>query len=117
MANAETFPSAAAYAAEVKPKLTVLHQIVMENARDNATKHWEVYDRTSSEPSFDVGSKVLLFDPTTKKGKSAKLTVKWRGPYLIVVTKAGYNYKLKELKSGKEMKRFVHTNRLHPLRR
>ena len=32
-----------------------------------------VYDRKLQEPEFEVGSKVLLHDPTTKRGKCAKL--------------------------------------------
>ena len=74
----------------------------MENALDSAAKHGEYYDRNSSEPSFVVGSKVLLFDPTTKKGKSATWMVKLGSPYIITDTKPGYrpNYRLKELKSG-----------------
>ena len=35
---------------------------------------------------------------------------------MIIDTKSGNNYRLKELKSGKEMKRFLHAKRLRLLR-
>ena len=84
----------------------------MQNSQESAARQREINDRTVSEPTFKNGSKVLLFDPVTRKGQGAKLTVKWKDPYLVVDCKSGYNYKLKELKTGKgTCKSFAATHR------
>ena len=44
-----------------------------------------------------------------------KLCIRWRGPYLVTNSTTGYNFKLKELKTRKDLKRLVHANRLRPL--
>jgi len=43
------------------------------------------------------------------------LTRKYSGVYVIIDTQPGYNYKLKDMTSGKELKHFIHASRLRPL--
>jgi len=50
-----------------------------------------------------------------KKGECAKLKRKYQGPYLITNCLPNHNYKLKELSTGKEIRRPVHANRLRAL--
>jgi O-acetyl-ADP-ribose deacetylase (regulator of RNase III)/transposase InsO family protein len=102
------------YAADIRPKLQVLHQVAMENALDSAANHARRYNSTATPPPFVVGDKVLLFTPVTKKHESAKLTRRFLGPYQITHCLDGYNYKLKHLETGKQMGRPVHAGRLRP---
>ena len=104
------------HAAELRPKLALLHEIAMLNVKESAARHAIDYNRNSWEPSFQNGTKVLLYDPAVKKGKSSKLQIKWKGPFIITNVKPGYNYCLQEMKSGKMLRRPVHANRLRPLR-
>ena len=99
----------------MKPKLTVLHQLAIQNSQESAARQREIHDRTAEEPPFSVGSKILIFDHVTRKGQCAKLCIRWRGPYLVTNSSSGYNYKLKDLKTGKDLKRLVHANRVRPL--
>ena len=46
----------------------------------------ETYDQ------FNIGDKVLLYDPTTKVGLSRKLTIRWKGPYTIIQKRNSINY-------------------------
>ena len=111
----ESFPSATQYIQVMKPKLTVIHEIAMRNAAASARRQKELHDRTAAEPPFTVGSKVLLYNPVTKRGQCAKLVLRWVGPMMIIAQKSQYSFKLKNLVTGQEMKRFVHANRLRPL--
>jgi len=44
------------------------------------------------EKGYEIGDKVLLYDPTTQVGKSRKLTVRWKGPFLVVQKRNDVNY-------------------------
>ncbi len=59
---------------------------------------------------FNAGDTVWLYDPTTKKGLSSKLTNHWYGPYQIVEMISPVNAKLKIL--GKKSHQVVHVSRL-----
>jgi len=63
-------------------------------------------------PTFQIGDKVLLHNPVTRKGDSAKLTIQYTGPYLITDGDARYNLRLQSLATGKSLKRPVHCSRL-----
>ena len=44
----------------------------------------EQYDRTSKPVPFDIGCKVWVYTPKSKKGHSKKLMHNYHGPYRIV---------------------------------
>jgi len=104
------------YAADIRPKLEVLHQIAMINATDSATYHAQKYNSVASPPPFKVNDKVLLFTPVTKKYESSKLTRRFIGPYTITHCLSGFNYRLKAVETGKQVRRPVHAGRLRPFR-
>jgi len=110
-----TTPSAEAYMADIRPKLQAFHAIAIENARDSAERHARGTNAKAVTPSFRTGDKVLLHDPSVKKGECAKLKRKYKGPYLITECRPNLNFMLKEMSSGKELKRAVHANRLRSL--
>jgi transposase InsO family protein len=108
-------PSLQAYMQEIKPKLTVLHQLAMENASDSASRHRQNRNKGAQPPSFKVGDQVLLHDPSNKTGENPKLKRRWKGIFLIAEVLNNYNFQLQELKTGKMLKRPVHGERLRPL--
>src|SRR5664279_2491865 len=116
LAEEPTIPSIEAYMEDIRPKLHILHQIAIENARDNAQLKARRVNETAVPPSFKCGDKVLLFNPVVKKGECVKLKRRYVGPYFIIDCRPGYNYMLKELSTGKELKRPVHANRFRSLR-
>jgi hypothetical protein len=61
------------------------------------------------EDSYEVNEMVWLYDPTTKPGKSTKLTHRWIGPAKIVTKKNDLTF-IVELKDGS--RKMVHKNRL-----
>jgi transposase InsO family protein len=63
-----------------------------------------------SETHFEVGQKVLVYDPTTKVGLSRKMTVRWKGPYIITEKVSDVNYVIHM--GGKVVR--LHKHRLRP---
>ena len=104
-----------AYATEIKPKLDILSQLAMQNARESADKHRERANKNASEPAYEIGDKVLLYNPVTRKNESAKLTVRYTGPFLITDVDERRNYSLQLLSTGKDLRRPVHVSRLRLL--
>jgi len=111
-----TTPSENAYMKDILPKIQAFREIAMENARDSAERNAKPVNDKAVEPIFKAGDKVLLHNPVVKKGECTKLKRKYLGPFLIIECRPKHNYMLKELATGKEMKRPVHANRLRSLK-
>ena len=92
-----------------------MQEIANDNARKAVTRASDKANKNAVEPSFKIGDRVLLHSDRVKIGDAAKLTGKYSGSYLIIDTRPGYNYKLKELITGKELKHYIHASRLRPL--
>jgi len=100
------------YAQQIRPKLEILSYLAMENSDQSATKQRQRVNENAKIPTFQIGDKVLLHNPVTRKGDSAKLTIRYTGPYLITDSDAQYNYRLQSLATGMSLKRPVHCGRL-----
>lgn len=59
---------------------------------------------------YRVGEKVLVYDPTTKVGLSRKMTVRWKGPYMVSEKINDVNY---IVDMGGNMAK-IHTHRMRP---
>jgi len=115
MTDIETAPAIQRYTAELIPKLKLVQQAVQENLEDSNIASKQIYDRKSREPDIAIGSKVLLHDPTTKKGECSKLKQRYIGPYMVVAkTDDGLLYKLRHCETGKEQRSMIHSNRIKP---
>jgi O-acetyl-ADP-ribose deacetylase (regulator of RNase III) len=97
------------YAYEIRPKLAVLHQIALANARDSAQRYRDRANQNATIPTYKIGD-------TVRVGDSAKLTAPFRGPFSIKEIKPGYNYVLTDLSTGKILPRCVHAERLRVFR-
>jgi len=115
MTDVETAPDIQRYTAELIPKLKLVQQAVQENLEDSNITSKQTYDRKSRQPDIAIGSKVLLHDPTTKKGECPKLKQRYKGPYMVVAkTDDGLLYKLRHCETGKEQRSMIHSNRIKP---
>jgi len=109
----EKAPDVQAYTRDLIPKLKLTHDIVKQNLENSNLRSKANYDKKSEEPAFELGSKVLLHDPTTKKNECPKLKKRWKGPYMITdKSDNGLLYKLRDCSSGKEVRSYIHSNRL-----
>ena len=73
----------------------------------------EYYDRNASQPLFEIGQRVWVYTPKTKKGLSKKFLYNWFGPYRIVEQSSPVHYRLRA-KDNKKVTFAVHANRMKP---
>ena len=83
-------------------------------ARNNLVRHKErskeYHDRNVNTPLFTVGDKVLLHDESIRRGRSAKLSAPFIGPYDIIdIDDVNVTLKLPKNRTLK-----VHADRLKP---
>jgi hypothetical protein len=57
---------------------------VKENSHTAFLEQKTGHDKKAEKHSFEVGDKVFLKNEVIKQGQSKKLTVPWRGPYVIL---------------------------------
>src|SRR5258708_27954329 len=72
------------YFENLKLKLQLLHQIAAENNKTAQEGQAQQYDKKSSERSFCVGTKVLLFLNYVKPGVFPKTFIRYTGPYVVM---------------------------------
>jgi hypothetical protein len=95
------------YADEIASNLREVHQRIRDIMKEVNDKRDDA-NVDESLPMFDIGDEVLLFDPTTKKGLSRKLVIRWRGPYVVIEKHSPVTYKI--MKDGNSQ--LVHVERL-----
>jgi hypothetical protein len=66
-------PSVEHYAADIKPKLAILHEIAKQCSAENAARHREVENRNVVIPTFKLGDKVLVTNEAVPSNQSKKL--------------------------------------------
>ena len=71
---------------------------MLEYMDDKQERQKTYYDRSKYEPNSKVGEKVLVFNPTFKKGETRKITSFYRGPYIIVEFINDLNFKVEDKK-------------------
>jgi len=109
-------PDIDTYIKNLIERLEVTRKVVKENVEDCNFVTKSKYDKGASDPDlYQLGDTVLLYDPTNKKGQCPKFKQRWVGPYTIVdKSDDGILYKLKNSETAKEVKAFVHFNRIKP---
>jgi len=109
-------PDIDTYIKHLIERLEVTRKVVKENIEDCNFVTKAKYDRDAMDPDrYQLGDTVLLYDPTNKKGQCPKFKQRWTGPYTVVDrSKDGILYKLKNSETAKEIKAFVHFNRIKP---
>ena len=65
-------------------KVELAQNLARENIQRSQQKMEEYYYRNASQPLFEIGQRVWVYTPKTKKGLSKKLLYNWFGPYGIV---------------------------------
>jgi len=70
------------------------------------------YDVSVQPQSYDVGEKVLLYNPRKQKGRFAKWQTVWSGPYSVVKKLNDCNYSVKK---GRSKPAVVHVDRMRKL--
>ncbi|XP_044164848.1 uncharacterized protein LOC122948816 [Acropora millepora] len=97
----------------VVEKVELAQNLARENIQRSQQKMKEYYDRNASQPLFEIGQRVWVYTPKTKKGLSKKLLYNWFGPYRILEQSSPVHYRLRS-KNNKKVTFAVHANRMKP---
>ena len=100
------------YLSEIQSALKLSIEVAHENTTKAKEKQKQYYDKSTEEPQFTVGQKVLLEVYKTDLGKSRKLTNKFEGPFLIVRLGPNYTYYLMRLSDNKVLDEAFPSNRM-----
>jgi hypothetical protein len=88
----------------------------MQNAADNASKHRNARNKSTSVPHFKAGDKVLLHNEAVRPHEPSKLSQKFAGSFIITQCEPNFNNHLQHLMTGKMLKRPVLASRLRVFR-
>jgi hypothetical protein len=72
------------YVKELQSRLQSSYQTARNNLEFQKERSKEYHDRSVNNPLFTLGDKVLLHDENVRRGRSAKLSPPWIGPYEII---------------------------------
>ena len=98
------------YVFTMKQKLQETHQLMREYVDVEQERQKTYYHCSKYKQNYKVGEKVLVFNPTVKKGETRKSTSFYRGPYIIIVIINNLSSKVEDKKTRKTIK--VHYDRL-----
>ena len=107
------------YLLKFMEKLELTKEVVKAGVEDAAMIANERYEKANVTRLGDyvLGQQVLVFDPTTAKGQSKKLKVRWTGPFRVVDIKGkGRIFRLQNVATGALMRSYIHYERLRPYR-
>ena len=106
--------SAEAYVQKLKKRVDLTLKIAKDSVETAQDKHKQQHDKRSKDPEFRLGQRVLVYNPKIPKGKSAKLHLKWTGPYYITDFEPNHTFGLHNSKTHKKLTSLIHANRLKP---
>ena len=110
----ETLPQ---YVVSLRERQVEAYERVREQLGVSHRRQKDVYDRSASAVQLRVGDKVWLYTPAIKKGRTAKFSRPWSGPWQISKVLNGVTYKIARmgfLAAGERRNQVVHRNRLKP---
>ena len=97
--------------ARLVERLEDVQKLVKERTEKAQQRMKELYDRTAKEVNFEIGQKVWVYTPKTRKGLSKKLLHCWHGPFRIVKKMSPVHFRLKTM-TNKPVTMSVHANRM-----
>ena len=113
LSTSNRLPSVTEHHARIVQNLEDAQQTIRSNTH-LAQQHMKLqYDKQSAPVHYDVGSKVWVFTPKTKKGLSKKLSHTFHSPYRIVHKLSPVHFRLRTL-DNRVLSVPVHANCLKP---
>ena len=97
----------------VVERVELAQNLARENLQRAQQKMKDYYDQKTKEPVFEVGQRVWVYTPRTRKGLSKKLMHNWLGPYRIVEKLSPVHFKLHTI-ANKKVAFSCHANCMKP---
>ncbi|KAK3084156.1 hypothetical protein FSP39_009188 [Pinctada imbricata] len=92
--------------------LKIVKDIATQNIKKAQVKQKEQYDKKTTTPNFRIGQSVLMHTTRVPQGLSPKLHNPWDGPFYIAAIGPNNTYKIRRCSTHKELKSYIHANRL-----
>ena len=96
---------------KIVEKIEIAQQLAKENIQRTQQSMKSYYDRKAKDVDFEVGDRVWVFSPKSKKGLSRKLAHNWHGPFRISRKASPVLFFLKN-SNNKKIDFAVHANRM-----
>lgn len=93
---------------QLKQGLHDAYKIARQNMKKSKQTAKTYYDKNTKIKNFKVGDSVWLKNEAVRRGRSAKLSPKWLGPYKVIERIGDVNYRIK-MGRGEHV---IHANRL-----
>ena len=115
MQNREKLPlSAADYLHDLEQRLTIVREMAMEHNNTYTAKMKEKLDNNARRHNFRVGQEVVIYDPKYKLKPLGKFSYMYSTPHVILEIVSDCLVRLKDLNTGRTLKRLTNVNRLRP---
>ena len=82
-------------------KVELAQILARENLQRAQQKKKDYYDQKTKDAVFEVGQRVWVYTPRSRKGLSKKLMHNWLGPYRIVDKLSPVHFKLRTITNKK----------------
>ena len=105
--------NAEVYVQKLKKRIDLTLKIAKDCVETAQDKHKQQHDKRSKDPEFRLGQRVWVYNPKILKDKSAKLHLKWTGPYYITDIGPNHTFVLHNSKTHKKLTSLIHANRLN----
>ncbi len=104
--------TASQYFEKLQNQLKLMNKVAQDNVRASQKQYQERYDRRVNEPNFKLGDCVMLNNTKVPVGRSAKLHIKFTGPFYICDVGPNHTYMLRHSVNTQTVKTLIHANRL-----
>ena len=103
--------SVSVHRARIVQNLEDAQRIIQSNTQLAQQRMKDQYDKTAAPVPFEIGTKVWVYTPKSRKGLSKKLTHNYHGPYRIVSKLSPVHFRLRTL-DNRPVSVPVHANRM-----
>ena len=108
--------NAEAYVQKLKKRIDLTLKIAKDCVETAQDKYKQQIDKRSKDPEFPLDQRVWYYNPKIPKDKSAKLHLKWTGPYYITDIGPNHTFGLHNSKTHKKLTSLIHVNRLNHMK-
>ena len=106
--------SAADYLHDLEQRLTIVREMAEEHNNTYTAKMKEKLDSHARRHIFKVGQEVVIYDPKYKLKPLGKFSYMYSTPHVILEIVSDCLVRLKDLNTGRTLKRLTNVNRLRP---
>ena len=106
--------TAAEYLNELEKRLAIVREMATEHNKTYTAKMKEKLDGKARKHNFKIGQQVVIYDPKYKQKPLGKFSYMYSTPHVITEIVSDCLVRLKDLNTGRVLRRLTNVNRLRP---